>query len=53
MNAGRFSVVRLDLPLDAATFDGTIGAEPDIALEVRKVQGDDAAAWQALVAAHI
>ena len=53
MSAVRFSVVRLDLPLDAATFDGVIGAEPGIALEVRKVQGDDAAAWQALAAAHV
>ena len=53
MSESRFSVVRLDLPLDAVTFDGMIAAAPGIALEVRKVRDYDAAAWQALATAHV
>ena len=37
-----FRVVRLDLPLDASTFDGMLGGHGSIALEVRPVC-DDAA----------
>ena len=52
MSTSRFSVVRLDLPLDAATFDGMIRADPGLALDVRPVRGDDAAAWKVLATAH-
>ncbi len=53
MNANRFSVVRLDLPLDGASFDAIIAAEPEIDLLVKPARGDDAAAWQALSKAHV
>ena len=48
-------VVRLDLPLDAATFDGMLRAEPAVALEVRPLLGadDDAATRQTFAAAHV
>jgi D-3-phosphoglycerate dehydrogenase len=46
-------VARLDLPLDAATFDGMLGAEPGIVLEVLKAHGDDAATWRSLSKAHV
>ena len=50
----RFHVVRLDLPLDAATFDSIVGAAvPAVALDVRPARGDDAAVWRALEAAHV
>ena len=49
----RFNVLRLDLPLDAATFDSAIAAQPEIALNVRPARGDDAAVWQALSGAHV
>ena len=46
-------VVRLDLPLDAATFDGLIGAQGSLALTVAPVTSDGDAAWQALQQAHV
>ena len=50
----RFRVVRLDLPLDAATFDSIVGAAaPAVSLDVRPARGDDAAAWHALEAAQV
>ena len=52
MSAASFRVVRLDLPLDAATFDSLLGGDPAITLDVRKVQGDDDATWQALATAN-
>lgn len=53
MNTDRFNVVRLDLPLDGASFDAIIAAEPKIDLLVRPACGDDSAAWQALSRAHV
>ena len=53
MNVNRFSVVRLDLPLDGASFDGIIAAEPTLSLQVQPARGDDAAAWRALSTAHV
>ena len=52
MPADRFRVVRLDLPLDATTFDALINADPAVALEVRPARGDDAATREALSRAH-
>ncbi len=48
----RFSVVRLDLPLDAAIFDGIVSADPQMALSVQKVQGNEPALAQALATAN-
>ena len=45
-------VARLDLPLDASTFDSMITGDPATALDVRRAHGDDDAAWQALSAAQ-
>ena len=50
---GRMRVLRLDLPLDATTFDSILAADPSIAFAVQPARGDDGAAWQALSAAHI
>ncbi len=47
------NVVRLDLPLDATTFDAAIAAAPELRLSVQRAQGDDAATAQALAAAHV
>lgn len=49
----RFRIVRLDLPLDAATFDSWVAAEASVSLEVRAARGEDAATWQALASAHL
>ena len=46
-------VARLDLPLDAATFDGLMAAQPSLALTVAPVTGDGRAAWTALEQANI
>ncbi len=46
-------VVRLDLPLDATTFDAAIAAAPELRLSVQRAQGDDAATAHALAAAHV
>ena len=46
-------VVRLDLPLDAATFDGAMAAAPEVQLSVQRARGEDAATAQALAAAHV
>ncbi len=46
-------VFRLDLPLDAETFDGFMEQEPSVALKVCPAQGDDAGCWQALGKAHV
>ena len=50
-----FRVVRLDLPLDAATFDGTLRAQSNIALQVHPAAGPDgdAAAWADFGKAHL
>lgn len=53
--AGRFAgfhVVRLDLSLDASTFDSMIVGDPATALDVRPAYGDDDATWRALSTAH-
>ena len=47
------NVVRLDLPLDAPTFDRTLTVATGVKLTVRAARGDDAAAWQALGTAHV
>ena len=49
----RLKVVRLDLPLDAATFDGLIAAAPELALSMHRARGDDDATWQALATAQV
>ena len=49
----RLKVVRLDLPLDAATFDGLIAAAPELALSMHRAKGDDDATWQALATAQV
>ena len=46
-------VVRLDLPLDAATFDGLITAAPELAFSVHRARGEDEATWQALATAQV
>ena len=48
-----WNVVRLELPLDAVTFDGTLRADAAVSLQVAPARGDDAAAWRALAAAHV
>ena len=48
MSAHRVKVIRLDLPLDGASFDAIINAEPTLELQIGPAFGDDAAAWQAL-----
>ena len=53
MNTHRFNVVRLDLPLDGASFDAIITAEPTLSLEIGPAFGNDATAWQALSTAHV
>ncbi len=49
----QFTVVRIDLPLDALTFDAAINADPVLSLQVRPPRGDDAAVWQALECARL
>lgn len=39
-----WNVVRLELPLDAATFDGTLRADAAVNLQVAAARGDDASA---------
>ena len=46
-------VVRLDLPLDAATFDAALAAAPEVRLAVHPARGADDATWQALAAAQV
>ena len=47
------NVVRLDLALDAATFDAALAAAPEVRLAVHRARGDDGASWQALAAAQV
>lgn len=50
-----FQVVRLDLPLDSATFDSMLGAAPGVTLTVGEPHGataGEAATWRALATAH-
>ncbi len=49
----RLNVVRLDLPLDGATFDAAIAAAPALGLQVQRAHGGDDATWRALAAAHV
>ena len=49
----RLQVVRLDLPLDAATFDGLMAAAPELTLGVHRARGDDDATWLALATAQV
>ena len=53
MSVDHVSVVRLDLPLDGASFDAIIAAEPTITLQVQPAHGDDATSWRALSTAHV
>ena len=46
-------VVRLDLPLDAATFDGAMAAAPEVQLTVQRAHGDDEGTTQALAQAQV
>ena len=46
-------VVRLDLPLDAATFDGLMAAAPGLNFSVHRAKGDDDATGQALANAQV
>ncbi len=50
---GDFKVLRLDLPLDAATFDSAIAAEPAIRLDVQPARGHEDAVWHAFLSAHV
>ena len=51
--ARRLRVVRLDLPLDAVSFDTLVRSDPSVDLEVAPVTGDGNPAWQALSRAHV
>lgn len=51
--ASRFHVVRLDLPLDAVSFDTLVRSDSSVALEVAPVTGDGYAAWRALAKANV
>ena len=51
--AGGFKVLRLDLPLDAATFDLAIAAQPAISLSVQPAHGTQDAVWEAFLSAHL
>ena len=53
MSAHPVKVVRLDLPLDGASFDAIIIADPTLSLEIGPAFGDDAASWRALSTAHV
>ena len=53
MSTRQFKVIRLDLPLDGASFDAIINAESALELQIRPAFGDDAAAWQALSTSHV
>ena len=46
-------VVRLDLPLDAATFDGLMAAAPGLNFSVHRAHGDGDATQQALATAQV
>ncbi len=48
-----FRVFRLDLPLDAETFDGLLAQEPSVALTVCPPSGDDALGLKSLANAHV
>ncbi len=52
MQDPRYRVVRLELPMDATSFEAIVAQQPSIELMVRSAAGDGAAAWQALAAAH-
>ena len=47
-----FSVFRLDLPLDAQTFDGLIRSHDNMSLQVLKSQGEDVAVRLAMATMH-
>ena len=49
----RLKIVRLDLPLDAATFDGLLAAAPGVTLSVHRARGADQTTWQALATAQV
>ena len=53
MNSRQFKVIRLDLPLDGASFDAIINAQSALELQIRPAFGEDAAAWQALSTSHV
>jgi D-3-phosphoglycerate dehydrogenase len=47
-----FSVLRLNLPLDAETFDGLIRSHPNMSLQVLSSQGEDQAVRLAMATMH-
>jgi D-3-phosphoglycerate dehydrogenase / 2-oxoglutarate reductase len=49
----KLRIVRLDLPLDGATFDAQVIAEDSVSLTVCRAHGDDAATWRALERAQL
>lgn len=53
VNPGSRRVVRLDLPLDAVSFDSLVRSDASVALEVAPVTGDGSQAWQALSKSHV
>lgn len=53
MSGGSFRVVRLDLPLDAVSFDTLVRSDKSVALEVAPVASDGGAVWGALARAHV
>jgi D-3-phosphoglycerate dehydrogenase len=48
-----FHVVRLDLPLDAETFDAGVRLDPALALTVCSAARDESSAWRALATAQV
>jgi D-3-phosphoglycerate dehydrogenase len=47
-----FSVLRLDLPLDAVTFDGLVRSHVSMSLQVLNFKGEDQAVRQAMTTMH-
>jgi D-3-phosphoglycerate dehydrogenase / 2-oxoglutarate reductase len=53
MRSVPFRVVRLDTPLDGATFDSLIRSAADVELQVCPPRGEPAPTWNALGQAHV
>ncbi len=51
--AGPVRVVRLDLPLDAASFDPLVRSHGGLTLQVVPVTGPESSVWDALSGAHV
>jgi D-3-phosphoglycerate dehydrogenase len=53
MSGELFRVLRLDTPLDAATFDTSVRGSPGVALQVFPTSGKEAQTWSAFAQAHV